>query len=198
MPTRCPMVNGRLAIPLAHRVRRVAAALALFAASPWAVLAQAPRARGVDSSLLDRSVRPQDDLYQFAVGGWLAATSIPEDRPAWGAYSEVEERTQAQLKELFEEIERYDGPRDSTEGRLRDYLRSYMAEDVLEHLDSEPIRKYAAALRGLGSRGELAPALALYAAVFLAVIWAQHRQPSPASDEPVATPEEIQKIWRTQ
>jgi len=38
----------------------------------------------------------------------------------------------------------------------------------------------------------MAISLALYAALFLAVIWAQHRQPSPASNEPVATPEEIQ------
>lgn len=144
-----------LAIALARRTRCVAGAVALLAVGTLPALAHAAQARGIDLSLLDRSVRPQDDLYEFAVGGWLAATTIPEDRSQWGAFSELEERTEAQLKGLVDEIAKYDGPRDSTQGRLREFLRSYMAEEALERLDLEPVRKHSAVLRDLHSKEEL-------------------------------------------
>ena len=35
---------------------------------------------GLDLDGFDRRVRPQDDLYAFAAGRWLEATSIPADR----------------------------------------------------------------------------------------------------------------------
>ena len=34
---------------------------------------------GPDEAALDRSAAPCDDFYQFACGGWMKATPIPED-----------------------------------------------------------------------------------------------------------------------
>ena len=40
-----------------------------------------PLKSGLDLTGFDRSVRPQDDLYRFAGGAWLANTPIPRIAP---------------------------------------------------------------------------------------------------------------------
>ena len=35
----------------------------------------------------DRDVRPQDDLYRFVNGGWLARTEIPADKSNYGTFT---------------------------------------------------------------------------------------------------------------
>ena len=58
---------------------------------------------GLELSNMDTTVRPQDDFYRFANGGWLARTTIPEDRGNWNSISELSELTNAILLEVIEE-----------------------------------------------------------------------------------------------
>jgi hypothetical protein len=50
-------------------------------------------ALGVDTANFDRSVRPQDDLFRFVNGGWLARTEIPGDASSWGAFNGLREKS---------------------------------------------------------------------------------------------------------
>ena len=57
---------------------------------------------GLDLEGFDRSVRPQDDLYRFAGGNWLAKTEIPADRSNYGTFSKLEDDALATLRDLAE------------------------------------------------------------------------------------------------
>lgn len=57
---------------------------------------------GLDLEGFDRSIRPQDDLYRFAGGTWLARTEIPADRSNYGTFSKLEDDALATLRELVE------------------------------------------------------------------------------------------------
>ncbi len=48
---------------------------------------------GIDTHFMDRSLRPQDDFYNFVNGKWMAQVSIPSDRARWGSFDELRERT---------------------------------------------------------------------------------------------------------
>jgi hypothetical protein len=64
-------------------------------AQPLAALAS-----GVDLGARDLRVRPGDDFFQYALGGWYAATPIPPDQSEVGADSEVSAKVREQLRAL--------------------------------------------------------------------------------------------------
>ncbi len=66
------------------RVRYIFATIVLIALAVTTDGAQGGLKSGLDQSLFDKSVRPQDDLFRHVNGGWLAKTEIPADKPVYG------------------------------------------------------------------------------------------------------------------
>jgi len=58
---------------------------------------------GLNLSDMDTTVRPQDDLFHFANGAWIARTKIPADRGSWNSFSELLEHNNAILLEVLKE-----------------------------------------------------------------------------------------------
>ena len=48
---------------------------------------------GIDTSLMDKSIRPQDDFFNYVNGDWLKKTEIPADRTRWGSFDELRQNT---------------------------------------------------------------------------------------------------------
>src|SRR5262245_54780950 len=69
---------------------------------PPPTTAPKPLSSGVDTAGFDKAVRPQDDLYKFVNGRWLASTQIPADKGAYGGFYEAIDRTQDRLHEIVE------------------------------------------------------------------------------------------------
>ena len=48
---------------------------------------QAPKLEHFDPAMVDRSLDPCQDFYQYACSKWTAANPIPADQVAWGTGS---------------------------------------------------------------------------------------------------------------
>jgi putative endopeptidase len=110
-------------------------ALAVFAICGLLVMPAPELRSGLDLGALDRSVRPQDDLYLFANGGWLREGHIPSDRVTYGTFVELAERAESDLREIIERLE----PRTAVERQLRDLYASAIDEARLEDLGVTPL-----------------------------------------------------------
>ncbi len=75
--------------------------LAAFAAV--LCLATVTRA-AIDPKNFDTTVKPQDDFYQYANGGWLKANPIPADQVAWGSFNVVDENNKANLHKILDRV----------------------------------------------------------------------------------------------
>src|SRR5262249_4157307 len=122
---------GKCRVPVysAWMLRQMTFALMIALAARAAPAAE-PRS-GIDLSAIDPSARSQDDFWQYANGKWLASPSIPADRGAWDAFSELREKTQGQLRSTIEAIDPAD--RDHPARRkLADLYASFMDEAAVE------------------------------------------------------------------
>src|ERR1700752_2187955 len=94
-------------------VRRISATFLLaiaISASLFAVLAGGHRLMAADETAshafdvvnLDRTCKPCDDFYQFAVGGWLKNNPIPPEFPEWGSFITLADKNEQALHGLLE------------------------------------------------------------------------------------------------
>lgn len=60
---------------------------------------------------MDPSVEPCDDFYQFACGGFLKKTNIPDDKTSVTSFSLISDTLQEQLRTMIEEPIKSDEPK---------------------------------------------------------------------------------------
>src|SRR5690606_37098803 len=58
----------------------------------------------IDPANMDTTVRPGDDFFEYANGGWLKTAVIPGDKTRWGSFDELADRTNKAVRELLEGV----------------------------------------------------------------------------------------------
>jgi len=90
------------------------------------VAAQTGGALGIDPAAMDTSVKPGDDFYAFANGGWMNATEIPADRSSVGGFYIADHETERRVDELVKGIVNSNTDAGSNPGRIKAFYQSYM------------------------------------------------------------------------
>lgn len=82
--------------------------------------------QGLDISLMDKSVRPQDDFYNYVSGTWMKTAKIPSDKPTWGSFDKLAEDTDNNSMLILNSLLK-DKFADGTEGKkIQDLYATYM------------------------------------------------------------------------
>lgn len=79
------------------KTKMLTIALAFAASTAWAQSGTS----GIDRSNLDLSVRPGDNFYQYAAGGWLKNNPLDAEHVDNGAFTELSELSQKRIQELI-------------------------------------------------------------------------------------------------
>ncbi|GLS83090.1 M13 family metallopeptidase [Paraferrimonas haliotis] len=96
---------------------------------------------GIDFANFDKSVRPQDNFYRYVNGTWLKNTTMPADKTSIGAFYDLREESQEDVKAIIEELAATDNlAAGSDEQKVADLYRSYMDTDTIEKLGLTPIK----------------------------------------------------------
>jgi putative endopeptidase len=104
---------------------------------------------GIHTDELDAAVRPQDDLYRYVNGSWIAATPIPDDKARYGSFTVLAEAAELAVRDI---IERSQGAEPGTEQRkLGDLFASFTDEERLEALGTAPIEPLLAEIDAIDS-----------------------------------------------
>ncbi len=121
----------------------------------------APKA--IDPANLDTSVKPCDDFYQYANGGWLKRSAIPADKARFGSFEELADRNRDTLHAILEETSsRTDWKKGSLEQKVGDFYASGMDEAAIEKLGSSPLKPWLDRIDALKGTQDLAAVLATF------------------------------------
>ncbi len=117
---------------------------------------------GFDLSGQDTAVKPGDDFFRFASGKWDDRTPIPADKALTGAFDDLREATQEQLKQLITAA-----PASSQIGGL---YASFMDEAQLEKIGIAPLKADVAKVQKIKTKAEFSHFMGTTTGVFGATV----------------------------
>src|SRR5512133_3670010 len=116
---------------------------------------------GVDPANLDTAVKPCDDFYRFANGGWLKSHSLPADKSRYGAMEELSERNRAILQKILNETSaKTTWAKGSVHQKVGDFYASGMNEAAIEKRGLAPMKPIFATIDNLRDTKQLPAVLA--------------------------------------
>jgi len=111
---------------------------------------------GFDISGENAAIKPGDDFFEFANGGWLARTPIPADKTGISIDVLIDDLTEVQLRKIMEEAaHRADREPKDLEAKVGAFYRAFMDENRIEALGGTPIESALAAIRAATTHEQL-------------------------------------------
>ncbi len=89
---------------------------------------------------MDSSVRPGDDFYAYADGGWMKTTEIPADKASTGGFQVAFDETEKQLGDLIKDIAASNAAGNSPEGRIRNLYQGFLDTAAIDKAGLAPIQ----------------------------------------------------------
>jgi predicted metalloendopeptidase len=122
-----------------------------------------PPKSGIDLDNFDKSVRPQDDFFEFVNGQWLKTTEIPADKATYGASHKLIEESEKNLRVIIEEAAAMPNKKSgSNEQKVGDFYQSYMDSALVEKLGLKPLEEDLARIQKVGSKDDLIKLMAYF------------------------------------
>ncbi len=141
-------------------IPRLASLLASFTfLAPWCVGQAVSPTHGIQTENMDTAVRPGDDFYRYANGGFIARTKLPPDRAAINVFSVLYDQSVKNIAGIIDDAVASKSQPNSNQRKIADLYRSYMDEPAIESKGLGQLKTRLSAVESIASTKDLAHAL---------------------------------------
>src|SRR6201992_1287908 len=98
---------------------------------------------------LDKSVKPGDDFFLYANGGWIKRNPIPPAYSSWGIGNEVGEEIKLRLKKITEDAMAANAAKGTTTQKIGDFYYSGLDTVTIEKEGVKPLQSMFAEIDGI-------------------------------------------------
>jgi predicted metalloendopeptidase len=120
----------------------------------------APKLEHFDLTLIDKSLDPCQDFYQYACSKWIAANPIPADQASWGTESGLQYWNENILREAMQKAAEPASNRTGYEQEVGDYWAACMDESGVEAAGSRDLKPELERIAGMKNKSQLADQVA--------------------------------------
>ena len=108
-------------------MKQILPMLMLVAAPAQGLMAQ--NQSGLDMKNFDKSVRPADDFYRYATGGWQKLHPLPAAYSRYGSFDMLQENVNRQVNSILTSLTKKKFKEGTTERKLSDFYKLAMDQD---------------------------------------------------------------------
>ncbi len=134
---------------------------------------------------LDTTVRPQEDFYLYANGGWIRRHPLPPDKSRYGTFDELQEQNDERLRRLIDEMEHAGHPAGSEARKISDFFLSGMDTVAIDVAGLQPLEPLLAAAGSVKSPADVMTVAALLHRQGLSVLFAFYGSLDPGNSTQV-------------
>jgi len=115
---------------------------------------------GFNTANFDKTCKPCDDFYQFAMGGWMKANPIPAEYSTWGTFTQLRDNNLTAMRTILEAAAKANAPAGSNEQKIGVFYASCMDTTAIEAAGLKPIATELAAIDAINDRKSLDASIA--------------------------------------
>ena len=108
---------------------------------------------GLELQDMDRSVKPGDDFYVYALGTWLKTHPIPADKAGAGYNYDLPDEIEGQVRRIVEDAAAR--PTSPTARKVGDFYAAWMDDKGLDARALAPVKPWLARIEAVKTRPEL-------------------------------------------
>ena len=133
----------------------VALALAVLFGAHFATSAAADASWGFSLTNLDKTCKPCDNFYEFAMGGWMKANPIPAEYASWGTFTQLRDNNLTAMRSILETAAASKAQPGADEQKIGDFYASCMDTAAIEAAGLKPLSEDFAAIDAINDRKTL-------------------------------------------
>jgi predicted metalloendopeptidase len=104
---------------------------------------------------MDRSIKPGNDFYRYANGGWLKTAGIPDGQQTYDTRAILVEKTSQRVRNLIQDAATSHPARGSVAQKVGDYYASFMDQDAIETKGLTPLADEMATISAITNKAAL-------------------------------------------
>ena len=134
----------------------------LLAAMPLGVDAQ--NKSGLVMENLDKSVKPADDFYQFATGGWQKNHPLPAAYSRYGSFDLLQEDNNKRINSILSDLQKKSYKKGTIEQKLSDFYKQALDVETRNKAGIAPVKPVLDEMEAAQSKADLEKLQLKYAA----------------------------------
>ena len=134
---------------------RTTSLVVIFAFAVSLGTAAAPGDQNVNTQDMDRSIKPGDDFYRYANGGWLKTAAIPAGQQSFDTRAILAGKTSQRVRDLIQDAAATPSVRGSIAQKVGDYYAGFMDQNNIEAKGLTPLADEMAMISAITNKASL-------------------------------------------
>src|SRR6476660_7873623 len=114
-----------------------------------------PSSKPIDVSLLDNTIKPGDDFFEYVNSKWIAANPIPSTKSRWGAFNLLDENSKKLLRQIMEEDAKSNAAKGTIAQKVGDFWFTGMDSAAIDKAGMDPLKSYLDMIEMIQTKDDL-------------------------------------------